>query len=330
MPDSRKGSGAAEGVRLVDVSGFQGCVELSNRSTRVILEPTVGGRVLRYKLNGIEALFQDPALDGVAWDGAANILHPPGGRCDIGPEYGGLPHDELWFGRWTAEVIGARSARMTSPTLDGSGLQLVREYQLHETGSHLRCVQIMRNRGIAPLHTFHWGRTFAVGDGILLAPLPRRGRFPRGYALGPEPGIVDFLPAPDPNVRICDGVIEFIGAPVQAKVLLDVDPGWLAYISPQGLLFLKRFPIYPLRSYGELAANNASIWYSSKQNTNLWPYEEQVVEIEPIGPLEFLAPGAEASFAEDWWLLPFDYPGDRRVDLVRLHSAIDAAKPDGL
>ena len=39
-------------------------------------------------------------------------------------------------------------------------------------------------------------------------------------------------------------------------------------------------------------------------------------ELEPIGPRETLEPGECASFTEDWWLLPYDFPQEREdVDL---------------
>jgi len=39
-------------------------------------------------------------------------------------------------------------------------------------------------------------------------------------------------------------------------------------------------------------------------------------ELEPIGPQEELAPGAAASFTEQWWLLPQKFPEQgAQVDL---------------
>lgn len=318
--DARKGDDA----RFISRSGYDGCVELRNETTRVVLEPNLGGRVLSYQLHEVEALYQDPSLNGVLYDGRTKIGHPSAGRFDIGPEFGGLDHDELWLGRWTAEITGPRSARLSSATLQ-EGLQLVREFTLDAASSHLRCTQVFRNSGPRPLRVFHWSRTFARGNGIALAPLPQPGRFPRGYGLGGPPGVIDFQPGEDENVRIRQQILEIVGPPARAKIILEVQPGWLAYLSPGGLLFLKKFPVYSDRPYGELAANNASIWYSGKANAPGWPGSEQVVEIEPIGPLVILAPGAASSFTEEWWLGSFPFPEDRRVNLPVLLSIVAAA-----
>lgn len=312
----------AVGARFVRESGYDGCVELANDNTRVILEPNVGGRVLNYQLDGLEILFQNPSQNGVVWDGQRNIRHPSGGRFDIGPEHGGLPHNELWFGRWTAEILGPRSARLVSSTLAESGLQLVREFTLDPLSSHLRCTQSFRNHGEQPLRTFYWGRTFVTGNGIVFAPLPKQGKFPKGYALGGPANAIDLQPPHESNVRIREGILEIVGPPTKAKFIFDVEPGWLAYLSPSGLLFVKTFPIHSDRAYGEPAANNASIWYSSRQNAPDWPSEKQVVEIEPIGPLEIIEPGGERSFTEDWWSEEFPFPKDRNVDLKKLRAFI--------
>src|SRR5688500_18383768 len=106
---NRSGSITA-GARFIREAGYDACVELANGTARVVLEPNLGGRVLRYSLNGAEALHQERAQEGLVWDGAVNIRHPSGGRFDIGPEYGGLAHNEFWLGRWTAEIVGNHGA----------------------------------------------------------------------------------------------------------------------------------------------------------------------------------------------------------------------------
>ena len=211
----------AAGARFVHAAGFDDCVELTNATTRVVLEPNVGGRVLSYSLRGHEALYQIPAQHGVRWDGKRNLIHPAGGRFDIGPEYGGLPRDEAWFGRWTAEILGMRSALLTSSAISDSGLQLLRRFTLAASSTALRCTQVIQNHGAVPLRAFHWGRTFVPSGGIAFAPLLTPGRFPHGYAVGGPAGVVDFLPEPEPNVRVRDGMLEILGPPVKAKFNFD-------------------------------------------------------------------------------------------------------------
>jgi hypothetical protein len=69
-------------------------------------------------------------------------------------------------------------------------------------------------------------------------------------------------------------------------------------------MFVKRFHTYPDRAYNEFAGLTISVWYP----------EDDMVELEPIGPAENLNPGQRASFTEEWWLLPQDFP--KTADLI--------------
>ena len=60
-------------------------------------------------------------------------------------------------------------------------------------------------------------------------------------------------------------------------------------ITKDNQLFVKKFPVYPERVYGEMSTANACVWYNT---------EEWMCEIEPIGPMETIKPGEEASFTE--------------------------------
>jgi hypothetical protein len=78
-------------------------------------------------------------------------------------------------------------------------------------------------------------------------------------------------------------------------------------------LFVKSFPVFPDRVYNEIAGLTVSIWYK----------EDSQVELEPIGPMEILKPGASASFTEEWWLLDFPFPGaGQDVDLEKLEETV--------
>ena len=307
---------AAADARLITENGYAGCVELRNATTRVVLEPNAGGRVLRYQLNGVEVLFQDPAQNGWVAGGPRIPAGPSAGRFDIGPEQNRpFPHDAFWVGRWAAEITGPRQARLTSVV--SHGVQLVRDFALAADSSHLRVTQTIHNRGTGTLRTFHWSRTFAEGGGICFAPIAPASRFPKGYLLYGPGRVIDFMPADEPGTRVRDGILEISGPPARPKFALDVDPGWLAYLTRSGMLFVKTFAVYPDRVYGEPAANNVSIWYKGNE----------VTEIEPIGPLERIAPGASAAYTEHWWLYALPYPADGNADLARIRELAAASQP---
>jgi hypothetical protein len=94
---------------------------------------------------------------------------------------------------------------------------------------------------------------------------------------------------------------------------MDLSEGWMAYLTRDSRLFVKKFPVYPSRVYGEMAANNMSFWYN----------EEEMCEVEPIGPLEVIQPSYEASFTETWYNMEYDYPGRTAVKSSDIHKIID-------
>ena len=132
---------ATAGARLVTENGYTGCIELSNGEARIVLEPNLGGRVLHYQLAGKEALYVDPAQDGAIYDPAKTMGDPPGGRMDIGPETTMARHPTLFLGKWTGEITGERSARLTSQRDPGLDIVLVRDFQLAAQGAHVTVTQ---------------------------------------------------------------------------------------------------------------------------------------------------------------------------------------------
>ncbi|NNM28791.1 MAG: hypothetical protein HKO57_04675 [Akkermansiaceae bacterium] len=296
-------SWAEDGARLVKFLNYPDCVELSNRETVVVLGPHVGGRVLKYAWKGKDALYLDPREATWGTPEAGERPVASAGRFDIGPEYIIPKHDILWSGKWTAEVTGPRAAKMTSAEDPATGVQLVREFVLDAGTSHLKCTQIIRNISGGTVRWCHWSRTFAVGGGIVVVPVaeePRR--LPHGWVMYHDRSMLDFRPE-DPAVRRRGRFLEIVDRPKFSKLGIEARAGWMAYLLPDDLMFVKRFPVFPERSYSDIAAFNVSVWYPDQARM-------PGVELEPIGPENEIAAGGAASFTEDWLLLPQKFPAD--------------------
>ena len=283
---------------LVEFFGYTGCIALENGAgTRVVLCPQAGGRVLEYSVNGVNAIHLDPMQKGWRHKPGIPTVDPCGGRCDIGPEMVLAQHPDLWLDDWTGEVIGDGKARLTSMRDRVTGLRLVREFTLAADSSRLAFEQRVTNESDKPVTCSHWSRTLAVGGGICLIPLTPGSRFPKNYVMyGPE-SVIYFKPN-DPNIRIRDGFLEILGTPANPKLGMDSAAGWFCYLTRNDLMFVKRYPVYPDRVYCEMTGLTISIWY----------FKDEMCELEPIGPRETLAPGASASFKEEWELMPYRFP----------------------
>ena len=299
------------GATLRPFWNYDKAVELTSGRTRVVLSPQAGGRVLVYSLDGKNALFLDEKEKD--WKPGSERVLATAGRFDIGPELVIPRRPTLWSGDWSAEITGPRSARLTSPKDEATGVQLVRDFSLAAKSSELTCRQTIRNVSKKTVEWCHWSRTFSTGEGICVIPLSEPSRFPNRYVMYEEGGIINARPV-DNNIRVRDGFLEIRGVPRKPKLGFDTYAGWMAYSTRDDLLFVKRFATYPDRVYNEAAGLTISVWYP----------EGARVELEPIGPRERLAPGESASFTEHWSLVPFDFPGEDDIDLAKVKSTVDA------
>ncbi|MEM9479441.1 MAG: hypothetical protein AAGA58_07295 [Verrucomicrobiota bacterium] len=311
-----------DGVEFIQFLNYPNCVQLSNEDTVVVLGPHVGGRVLKYSLNDKDALFLDPREEKWGTPEAEKRPVASAGRFDIGPENLIPKRDVLWSGEWTAEITGPRAARMTSAEDPATGVQLIRAFELDAESSHLRCTQIIKNVSEEIVRWCHWSRTFAKGGGIVIIPIDEKPRrLPQAWLLYQDRGVLNFRPKDDAVIRH-DRFLQINRAAARPKFGIEAREGWIAYLIPNDLLFLKHFPIYPDRSYTELAAYNVSIWYPDQSRM-------PGVELEPIGPENNISPGKSASFTEEWFLLPRAFPQDSdALDLNELENIADQLADD--
>lgn len=296
------------GIRVGPSLGYEKAVYLTNDNVTVVLCPEVGGRVLEYAINGKNVLF---ISEGEKKWKPGDKPESSAGRFDIGPELMIPPRQTLWNGNWSTEIIGDRHARLTSPDDSSTGVRLVRDFVLHEKTSQLNCTQTIHNISNNTVEYCHWSRTFAVGRGICLIPLTSPSRFPKGYVMYEEGSLINFAPD-DPAIHVRERFLEIRSTPRKPKLGMDSYAGQIAYLSPNDLLFVKRFKTYPDRVYNEAAGLTISIWYP----------DNAMIELEPIGPRERLKPGEEASFTEEWFLSEMPFPKNREIDIEALKKAL--------
>jgi hypothetical protein len=298
-------------ARVIKFHGYTQAVELKLGKTRAVLCPQAGGRVLAFSVGDNDAMYLDEAEKN--WQSGK-----PGpitaGRFDYGPELTVTPHPKAWAGEWTAEITKTNSVKLTSPRED-AGIQLMREFCLvrHDAFVGLSCMQTMTNVSKETREVCHWGRSFSPAGGICVIPLgDRPSRFPSKYAIYEDSATIN-VKAMDDQIRVRDGYVEILAPPRKPKLGFDTYAGWLAYVMPNDVLFVKRFPAYPDRVYNEAAGLTLSVWY---------PRGPQI-ELEPIGPRERLKPDESASFTEDWWLLEHPFPKKgQKIDLKALAEQV--------
>ena len=306
------------GSRTISTHGYENCIEISNAVCRVVLEPNCGGRVLVYEIDGKNAMYIDPKQNGIKFSNeeleTAAGIQPCAGRFDIGPEKIKPGTKLFWQGQWTAEITGRYTARMSSQIDKNTGIQLIRDFKLDTKSSKLKITQTIINHGALPQKLCFWSRTFATGGGICIVPLSNPNRFPKGYISYGDGSVMQYMPGSEENIQVKEDCFLLLGPAKASKYVFDSDKGWMAYITKDSLLFVKRYDYNKSGEYGEMSASPLSIWYKN----------ETMAELEPIGPWEWIKPEGKSSFSETWDLLPYPYPENKEVDVENINHYVKA------
>ena len=145
-----------------------------------------------------------------------------------------------------------------------------------------------------------------------MVPVTGFSRMPKKHVIYDDHLVINFAPKND-SITQREGFIIVDGPPEKPKLGFDSMSGWMAYLTRNDLMFVKRWQTFPNRVYGEMASLTLSIWY---------PAERPMCELEPIGPREILKPGERASFTEEWFLAPHKFPGSgSKVNLPDVKKA---------
>ena len=298
------------GITKVSIGSDEGCFELKNATTRVVLGHHRGGRVLIYERDGKNVLYLND--ESGERTGGKRLT---AGRFDIGPEQLQFRGNVLWEGLWEAKPTGDREVTMKSQVDSKSGLQLRRCFKLHHSSSRLTITQSVTNIAKNPVRQCYWSRTFAVHGGTVVIPCdPNRSLMPNLYCMAPNGKTLDFRPV-DPSIRRVKDFLVIDQPARHAKLGMDSVKGWVAYQTRQDQLFVKKYPVSDIGKYGELAGYNLSIYYPESAQLN-------ACEIEPIGPMRELRRGEQDSFTVDWWLIPRKFPNSGKVDPIAVEKTV--------
>ncbi|MDB2499817.1 hypothetical protein N9X40_03070 [bacterium] len=308
------------GARVIEYFGYDDAIELTNGECTAILTPAIGGKIMSYQLHGKEALEIIPGEEGYHYDpeNPQERIFSGAGRFDFGLERRIAPRDEIWLGGWESEITGPRQATLTSVKHKATGIQVVRTFTLAAKGSHLSCKQTLINIGNKTKQHNHWSRTFGKGGGIVLIPLSDWSRYQNHYAMYEPEGRINIMPENE-GIYIKDDCLVVSQAPQHPKLGMDSMEGWFSYLIPNDLLFVKKYPVFPEKNYAERIPMTISIWYVENFRDTL-----TTAELEPIGPLETIAPGERVSFTEDWYLVEHGFPLDKTT--LDVKGIVEASK----
>lgn len=279
-------------VETVPYAGWENCLRLANGEIELVITAQVGPRVIRLGFAGEANLFanypeQCGQTGGESWRsyGGHRLWHAPEvhGRTTC-PDN----HPVSW---WQDEGW----LHLQSPQEAATGIRKEIAIRLDEGSNHIRVMHALTNGGPWPVTLAPWAISVMAPGGTAI--MPQEPFVPHPDSLLPVRSVAlwSYTDMGDPRLTWGKRFVRLAhaegGQPL--KIGASVTPGWSCHVHQAGI-FIKRFAWEPAARYPDLGCN-CEIF------TNY-----RMLEVETLGPLVTLDPGATVSHQEDWFVFPPD------------------------
>jgi len=281
-------SNAEVTVKRVTFMNLPNCLSLDNGHVEVIVTTDIGPRVIGYRLTGGRNVFAEmPGTVGgpewQPWGGHRLWLAPEAMPFSYGVDNSPIPYRQA----------DPRTVVLDRGVEQETGIAKVMEVSLAEDGSRVTVTHRLTNHRDAPVDVAAWGVTIMRGGGTTI--LPNEPFVPHEQRLQPVRPVAmwSYTNLADPRWRLGPKFIRLstdaaIDSP--QKIGIGNRQGWAAY-SIDGDLFIKRTaPFDDAKRYPDYGTTYQT--YTSGS----------FMEIESLGELLTLAPGASLEHVETWWL----------------------------
>lgn len=273
-------------VDRVSFGGWENNLRIANGRTELIITLDVGPRVISYRTADCTNVFKtfDAQLGGT---GEGEWMPRGGHRFWLAPEHPVLsylidnsPVEHRILSEYKVETI--------SPPVEQLPIRKIMTLELDPVSSHVTVTHRAQNHGREGRPVATWGLSAMVPGGCEIIPLPTLGEHPRDL-LPNRPMIL--WPFTDMTDRRWRWGQRFITLRQDeegpTKLGLRHREKWIAY-HREDSLFLKTIESREGVDYPDFGCNFETF-------TN-----EEMLEIEALGPLTELAPGESAEHVERW------------------------------
>jgi hypothetical protein len=276
-------------MERVAYRGWNDCVRLANGQAELVITAEVGPRVVHYGLTGGPNVFG--VMDETAGQTGGDEWHLYGGHRlwhspEIKPRTYSPDNEPV-----QVEVLGQNHVLMAQAIEMDTRVGKAIEVELSDSGTNVRVVHYLTNHNPWSIELAPWALTVMAKGGEAVVPVPRMADddlLPSWrMTLWPYTNLAD------PRIRWGDDYIRIRQDPTLArrcKIGLSALDGWVCYVLNE-LMFLKRFVTDDDLEYPDWGA-------SVELFTN-----EEILEVETLGPLTVLEPGETIDHVEEWSLV---------------------------
>lgn len=297
----------------VEYRGWKHNVRISNGDAEVIATLDIGPRIISYKLTGRENVFKNYD-DQMGGSGEAEWMIRGGHRLWVGPE----DHTRTYAldnAPVHCEQIAPLQIRLRPDPDTTYGIQKEIDLTLAPKGSKATVVHRLTNIGKTATDLAPWTISVMAQGGFEVIPLPAKRPHPgspknaksaEDFAANQLMTIWPYFDFEDPRWKFASRYIKLAQDPNKGptKIGLAHKLGWVAYVNKGGI-FVKKFTFEEGKAYPDQGVNFETFTYP------------HMLEIETLGPLVKLAPGATVEHVERWEIAPeADATPERVIDEI--------------
>jgi hypothetical protein len=301
-------------VEKVSYKGWPNCYRLSNGIIDLIVTTDVGPRIIRFGFVGEDNEFKEFSellglVGGDEWRiyGGHRLWHAPEA----------LPRTYYPDNRPVQVEQHTGFVRVIQPVEPTTGIEKEMDLWLSPDTAHVAVTHRLRNRNLWAVELAPWALSVMAQGGTAILPLPPRGSHAENLAPSSTLTLWAYTDMPDPRWTWGTRYVllrQDPGRQAPQKVGATGAEGWAAY-ARRGHLFVKTFGYVPGQPYPDLGC-------SAEVFTNA-----DFLEVESLGPVANLLPGAAAEHVEHWFLFR-DVPVPQSESDVDHHvlPKVEAAK----
>ena len=284
-------SSAAAEVKVdrVPCPGQGQCVRLANGTVEVLMATEIGPRIVRYGFVGGDNLLGWVPETAVKTD--LGTWRPWGGhRLWSAPEH--MPRSYSPDNEPVDVQVSGRTVTLTQAVEPKTGIEKVLTVTLAESGTGVVVGHRLVNRNLWDIQVSPWALTIMNTGGTII--LPQEPYASHDDALQPVRAMTlwAYTDLSDPRWQVGPKFLRLRTDAARAgsqKVGIANRQGWAGY-HRNGQLFVKRYDWQESATYPDFGVNTEAYTAGA------------FVELETLGPLVSLAPGAAATHEERWFL----------------------------
>ena len=276
-------------VERVACPGQGQCVRLTNGTVDLLLATDVGPRIVRYGFVGGENLLAWGLTDAVETE--LGTWRPRGGhRLWLAPEH--MPRSYSPDDDPVDVQVSGGTVTLTQAIEPKTSIQKVLTVTLAPTGTAVTVGHLLVNKGLWDVEVSPWALTIMRTGGTVI--LPQEPYASHDDALLPVRAMTlwAYTDLSDPRWQIGPKFLRLRTDAARAgsqKVGIANKRGWAAYHREREL-FVKRYEWNDAARYPDFGVNTEAYTAGA------------FIELETLGALVSLAPGASASHEERWYL----------------------------